>query len=671
MGKEIVYNKKMAKDDKPQKKKTEDAEDSEQEENEKLEYIDRKEDKANKDEAGQEGKPKENADKKKQDSSKENTEKNAEEAASSTQPEEEETKPKEKSLAQEIQEAMVEKNEPMDSDGQLFYEHDLHEKSYSVWNLDTWIKDYFCEWNSIVPYTIEILIVACILFVPSSFWIYKNWDTFNLESYFQTPGPLKFKEIESLFRFGLFTFCWYTFDLIVKILCDSLLWIFNIILCALQLSENETIWSMAVSIFELRIYIRIFFSCSFVFYLSLHMFDTFERPKSFELLNINSYKLIILWFGLYSGLHFIAIFLLSIFLNNLKRSSYKDTIWDLNYKVFIFKKIEKISNAKDPSSKKDICENELPSFDPGFYLKDVDFFLSEEDAGIIANNTLVGLNKSKLLLEDIKEFFPNDYERVYSYLSGGDSVEETPHLTSKAFINRAKELYSKRADMQKTLIDRDYVYDMLESLVSVVTFYVALILLFYLFNFNYKVYFLGFGSTLLTFSWIFADIIKKIFTCFVFVLLIRPYDIGDRVMIQSQNLRVQKVNLLHTTFLNNHKSVIYLANDILFVSPILNYARSPIQSIEIEITPKDIVSFSETKNIEENARSKIQETSKHFTNIELVFKSDSKIRFLVHLKKNLQDEVALNKRKTTLMKIFDKVLDEVAVPHKSSYVFTP
>lgn len=650
---------------KPQKKENKPSQsqhdDSDQNDEEKLEYIKRKEDQ----DGDVKKTPKMEQEKTKKEAVKKETE------TQSQEPTEEDKKSKEKSLAQEIREAMAEKPENLDNENQLFRERDFEEKKYSMWNLDLWLKDYFSEFHWSIAFLIETLVFGLILFLPSSYWIYKEWDNIKLKKYFQNPGYLKFGELESLFRLALFTFCWCVFDSFVSLICDSTIGIFSTILKSLQLSESEFIWSLVLTLFELRAYLRFFIVSLFVFYLSKRMFDPFNKPKSFDFTDPDTYKLLLMWAGIYSGLHFVAKFLLSILLYDIKRSSYKDTILDLNYKLFIFKKLDMIAEASTSSDKKDICESEQPSFDPGFYLKDSDFFLSEEDAGIVANNILVNLKKNKLEIEDFKEYFPNDYELVYTYLTDSESIEDAKFLTAKTFINRAKELYLKRKDMQKTLIDRDYIFNMLDSLVHVVVLYVALIILCLIFEINYKVYLVGFGSTLLTFSWIFADTIKKIFICFVFVLLIRPYEIGDRVVITNEILKVQKINLLHTTFLNRNKSVIYLANDFLFSAPIINFARSSMQCIEIEITPNNQVTLNEAKKIEEAARSKIQEISKYFSNLEMNLKTDAKVGFLVYLKRNLQDEASLNRRKSTLMKIFDDVMEEVGVPHKSSYVFKP
>lgn len=579
---------------------------------------------------------------------------------------------KERTLAQEMKDAMLEKKVDSDQDGpSSMYERHFKKQEYSIWSLDCWFYGYLSNWNSIIPCIIEILIVGIILFLPSIFWLIKERANLDLKKFFSSPGPLKVGDPESLFRFALFTFLWYSFDSIVSLICDSLLLILNTILALLFLNESEFVWSIVASIFGLRRYLRAALSCIFASFLTTKMFSPFTKPKSFDVFNIDTYKVLLFWFGLYSALHFIFKFILGICVYDLKRASYKEAIWDLNHKIFIFKKLSEIGKASNQSERDDICANRIPSFDPGFYLKDRDFFLSEEDAKIVSNNILVSLNKKKLTIDDIKVYFPPDPENIFKYFNGSLPSEEASTITATAFMKRAKELYLKRKDMQKTLIDRDYIFDMLESLVSLLVFYIAAILLCFLFDIDYNFYLFGLGSSLLAFSWVFADTIKKIFICFVFVLLVRPYDIGDRVMINTETLKVHKVNLLHSTFLNKNKSIVYLSNDILFNTPIVNYARSNDQCIEVEVTPENVVTLDAAKKLEENAQNKIKEIPKHFTSLELTIKSDSKISFMIYMKKNLQDENDHLKRKNILMKVFDKALSEAGITHKSSYIFNP
>lgn len=649
---------------KEEKVKVDENADSEQEQEGKLKYIKRKEDDGKKEDAKEkEGKEVENDNKA-----------GGKDKVPGSPAEEENPAPKDKpkSLAHEIEASMNDQNtvtEPDDPSG--FHERRLQKKSFTFWSLDLWLRDYLSEWNPIVPYIIEILVVGIILFLPSIFWIIKEWKSLNIKKYFDSPGPLKYGEIESLFRFALFTFLWYSFDMLAMVFCSAFLTIMNGILYVLQLNESEFIWSVLISVYSLKAYVRISATCYFVYYLTKIMFSEFVKPKSFDILDINTYKVLIHWAAIYSGLHFIAMLILNICIYDIKRSSYKDAIWGLNYKIFIFKKMEEIANAPNAGERDRICKEMVPSYDPGFCLKDTGFFLSDEDAKIVANNILVSLKKKKLELADIKKYFPDDYEQVFAYFSGVDITEENAIITATAFIKRAKELFLKRKDMLKTLIDRDYIFDMLESLVSLVVLYVAAIVLCLLFDIEYKLYLFGFGSSLLTFSWVFADTIKKIFICFIFVLLIKPYDIGDRVVISNDDLRVHKINLLHTTFLNKNRSVVYHSNDVLFNTPILNYARSPYQTIEIEIVPENVVTLQQVKKIEENALEKVKNIPKHFISLEISEKSESKIRFMVYLKNNLQDDITLKNRKNILMKLFDKALTEVGVPHKNSYIFTP
>jgi small-conductance mechanosensitive channel len=74
----------------------------------------------------------------------------------------------------------------------------------------------------------------------------------------------------------------------------------------------------------------------------------------------------------------------------------------------------------------------------------------------------------------------------------------------------------------------------------------------------------------------------------IFVLLMRPYQVGDRVtcsdvLAGAETLLVMKVDVLSTTFLRIHNKLITVPNHTLYHQNIENFKRSPSAAYRIEL----------------------------------------------------------------------------------------
>lgn len=580
-------------------------------------------------------------------------------------------KVKNQTLADEMKEAVQnQKNEEekQNNDDFRLFTRDKTEKRYTIWILDEWLHDNLSDWGDLITYLIEVLLVSLVLIIPVIPWLIKERKNIKILSYFNTPGPLK-NDTESLFRIILFTITWYTFDVILLLICENFISIMSPILYTLQLNESEFAWCLVDIFYSSRAYFRLSAVSFFIFRLITYMFTPYSKPKSLDITDPMVIRTLILWFGIYMGMLFVMKFLINNFIYDIKRSSYKETIWDLNHKIFVYKKLKLISETGNTADRDEIYETMVPSYDPGFYLKDQVFFRSADDAEIVAQNIMVLMNKKEFRYDDIKKYFPQDHEIVFKYLSGASNSENNDTIKSATFKECARDLYNKRKDMSRTLKDRDYIFDKLEVIFFLIVSYLAAIVLCMLFDIDYNTYLIGFGTSILTFSWVFADAIKKLFNCFVFVLVLRPYVIGDRVKINDEEYVVIKIDLLTTTFLNNIKTTTYLPNDALMNTKIYNIARSPPQSMILEVMVDEATTISQAKKLEEIVRNEVAKISKYFINAEMTEKMSDKIYYKIDTTQNFQSLDSLKMKKDDLIDIFDKGLARAGISHKNSFVF--
>jgi mechanosensitive ion channel protein 4/5/6/7/8/9/10 len=67
---------------------------------------------------------------------------------------------------------------------------------------------------------------------------------------------------------------------------------------------------------------------------------------------------------------------------------------------------------------------------------------------------------------------------------------------------------------------------------------------------------LPFTSLLVALSFIFGGSAATTFNCIVFIFANHPYDTGDRVNIDGENLIVDELNLLNTVFVRSGRTVL-------------------------------------------------------------------------------------------------------------------
>ncbi|KAM3584215.1 hypothetical protein VKS41_003037 [Umbelopsis sp. WA50703] len=84
-------------------------------------------------------------------------------------------------------------------------------------------------------------------------------------------------------------------------------------------------------------------------------------------------------------------------------------------------------------------------------------------------------------------------------------------------------------------------------------------------------------------SFIFGNSAKDMFESIIFIFVLHPYDIGDRVFIGTENWQVKSMGLLMTTFLKWDGTIVYVKNSVLAPLYILNVSRAGAMGETIDI----------------------------------------------------------------------------------------
>jgi len=104
----------------------------------------------------------------------------------------------------------------------------------------------------------------------------------------------------------------------------------------------------------------------------------------------------------------------------------------------------------------------------------------------------------------------------------------------------------------------------------------------------------AFSSLVVALSFIFGSLLREVCESLLLILIIRPFDVGDRVVVHGQRLLVVELHVLTTTFLNSCQEVVYLRNSLIFQDRegFVNLSHSDHAEcmIQIEILAEDSTS---------------------------------------------------------------------------------
>lgn len=83
------------------------------------------------------------------------------------------------------------------------------------------------------------------------------------------------------------------------------------------------------------------------------------------------------------------------------------------------------------------------------------------------------------------------------------------------------------------------------------------------------------SSQILLVVFIFGNSAKTTFEAIIFLFVMHPFDVGDRVEVDGVQMVVEEMNILTTVFLRYDNQKIIYPNSVLSTKPISNYYRSP------------------------------------------------------------------------------------------------
>ncbi|KAF5739314.1 putative Mechanosensitive ion channel domain-containing protein [Tripterygium wilfordii] len=176
-------------------------------------------------------------------------------------------------------------------------------------------------------------------------------------------------------------------------------------------------------------------------------------------------------------------------------------------------------------------------------------------------------------LDDVMCFM--GYEEALRAMSLFGAVRLNEEISKSALNNWIVNAFKERRALALSLNDTKTAVDELHNMLNIFVALVIVIISLVILGIPITHFLVFISSQLLLVVFIFGNTCKTVFEAIIFLFIMHPFDVDDRVEIDGVQMVVEEMNILTTLFLrHDHQKVIY-PNTVLATKPIGNFHRSP------------------------------------------------------------------------------------------------
>ena len=150
----------------------------------------------------------------------------------------------------------------------------------------------------------------------------------------------------------------------------------------------------------------------------------------------------------------------------------------------------------------------------------------------------------------------------------------TGRITRDQMRNKMKEIVKERKLLTKSLHDTRSVVGKLGKLMTALTLVIMFFVCLAIFGVDVQAFVISFSAIIVAYSFLFGSALSALFQSALFLFVVHPFDIGDRVFINGNSLIVHEVSYISTVFYQWDGQRIYYPNSVLLSTPITNIRRS-------------------------------------------------------------------------------------------------
>eukprot|EP00126_Sphaerothecum_destruens_P004169 Sdes_comp18036_c0_seq1m7360 len=174
--------------------------------------------------------------------------------------------------------------------------------------------------------------------------------------------------------------------------------------------------------------------------------------------------------------------------------------------------------------------------------------------------------------DDFIPFFKRstEVERTFQFFDvNGDGT-----VSRREMIEGIQNIYKERKALAYSLTDSKTIVETLNKVVTSVLFVILFFIYLFIFGVDVLQVVLSLTTILVGFAFAFGDSIKQIYESTIFIFVVHPFDVGDRIQLPEGGCYVTSINLQFTEFDRWDGQKIYYPNPVLLKIPIQNLNRS-------------------------------------------------------------------------------------------------
>ncbi|KAL1533384.1 mechanosensitive ion channel protein 8-like [Salvia divinorum] len=295
---------------------------------------------------------------------------------------------------------------------------------------------------------------------------------------------------------------------------------------------------------------------------------------------------------------------------------------------------------------------------------------SENQAKVAAKKIFFNVAKpgSKYIyLEDLMLFMRED-EVLKTIRLFEDEVQKG--ISKRALKNWVVNAFRERRALALSLNDTKTAVDKLHHMLNVLVAVLIIVIWLLILKVATTQFFIFVSSQLLLVVFMFGNTCKTTFEAIVFLFVMHPFDVGDRVEVDGVQMIVEEMNILTTVFLkfDNHK--IYYPNSVLSTKPINNYYRSPDMGDAIDFSIHISTPGEKIATMKERIARYVDNRSDHWYPAPLIVMRDmedmNRLKFSMWLshKMNFQDMGERWTRRSLLVEEMVKIFKELDIEYR-------
>ncbi|KAL3514821.1 hypothetical protein ACH5RR_027538 [Cinchona calisaya] len=176
-------------------------------------------------------------------------------------------------------------------------------------------------------------------------------------------------------------------------------------------------------------------------------------------------------------------------------------------------------------------------------------------------------------LEDLMRFMREDEALKTIRLFEG--ANEGKGISKRALKNWVVSAFRERRALALSLNDTKTAVNKLHHMLNVLVAILIVVTWLLILKVATTHFFIFLSSQLLLVVFMFGNTCKTTFEAIIFLFVMHPFDVGDRVEVDGVQMIVEEMNILSTVFLRYDNLKITYPNSVLSTKPISNYYRSP------------------------------------------------------------------------------------------------